>query len=341
MIEALKQYTNEEQIPGNMVVIDGYTSSIDELFSVMHPEQAKDVDNTEAKEAFIKKYPFEPVYISYPWRSTVLKTVPAEDFLKLRTARNRHIIMEAEQYAYRRMNIGVAGLSVGSAVVDALVQSGGPQKIKLADFDVVELTNLNRIKANALDIGVPKIDVAARRVWELDPFAELVLFRNGLEKDLIPSFVHDDFSIDVCVDEMDSIPTKIHIREYCREQKIPVIMATDNGDSVVVDVERFDEEPGREIFHGRLQGEDLSNVDSLTYAEWAQLATKILDFDRLPERMAYSLSELGTSIPAIPQLGPTASMAGSAIAYVVRKIANKQPMPSGRYVLSLDEAFKD
>jgi len=53
--------------------------------------------------------------------------------------------------------------------------------------------------------------------------------------------------------------------------------------------------------------------------------------------MQDSLLEIGRLIAAVPQLGSTASIAGSAIAFAARRIANNQEMPSGRYIFSLEE----
>ena len=54
-------------------------------------------------------------------------------------------------------------------------------------------------------------------------------------------------------------------------------------------------------------------------------------------RMQNSILELGKTIAGVPQLGPTASMAGTIIAYAIRRIANKQDLPSGKYWISLEE----
>ena len=113
-------------------------------------------------------------------------------------------------------------------------------------------------------------------------------------------------------------------------------MATDNGDGVILDVERFDLEPERPIFHG-LVDITLEQVTKLDFHSWLKLATKIVGPEFLSESMQESVSEIGKSISAVPQLGSTANVAGAAVGYVVRKIANHQIMPSGRYQISLEE----
>ena len=82
--------------------------------------------------------------------------------------------------------------------------------------------------------------------------------------------------------------------------------------------------------------EELKNLD---YRAWLKMSTQIVSPNYLTEKMQDSLLEIGKTISAVPQLGTTASMAGAAISYAVRRIANNQDMPSGRYTIGLEEKF--
>jgi tRNA A37 threonylcarbamoyladenosine dehydratase len=46
------------------------------------------------------------------------------------------------------------------------------------------LSNLNRIRAGIEYLGLPKVEMAARQTYTLNPFAEVDLFRDGLKDDL-------------------------------------------------------------------------------------------------------------------------------------------------------------
>src|SRR3989344_8655630 len=319
-------FINKDEAPKDAVFIDALPGALE-----------------EAKRNFFEVSQQEKgICVYYPWRNMNIH-IPSEAlYFKLRTSRNRNIIAEEEQKRYRNAAIGIAGLSVGSAVYSALVATGGPKIIKLADFDVIEITNLNRMRACLPDIGANKIEVAARNIWELDPFSELYLYENGVTRENIEKFIlggAGEPKLDIFIDEMDSLDLKAISRIIARQNKIPVLMATDNGDSIILDIERYDLEPDRPIFHGLLgniQTDDLKNLDK---KEWLKLATKIVDPNYLTERMQYSLLEIGRTTGGVPQLGSTASLAGAAIAYVVRRIANGQDAPSGRYTLSLEEKF--
>jgi hypothetical protein len=324
--------------PSDARVLENVTDSLEELFFIEHPQyKQKNPDVQALIEKFISEHSTDDCWIYYPSENVIVHTVSEETYFRLRTARNRNIITEAEQKKYRNLNVGIAGLSVGSAILSAMAISGGPQKIKIADFDVIEVTNLNRIRASLLEIGQNKAHVAARKVWEIDPFAKLTLFDQGINTENIEGFITQEPRLDVFVDEMDSINLKIISRMMCRTNRIPVLMATDNGDGIILDVERFDLEPNRPLFHGLTAERKPEELTGLSYKDWLKLATEIVGPEYLTEAMQDSLLSLGSTIPSVPQLGTSAAIAGSAISFALRRIAAGAPHPSGRYQLGLEE----
>jgi len=332
-------FNNRNEAPLHVAcTIEAFEPSLKELFFIRNPHWKKEMaDAQKALAEFLNHHGLNDIWIYFPWSDTLVHTVPEDIYFVLRTARNRNIISEAEQTNYRNISVGIAGLSVGSAILSALVISGGPKRLKLADFDEIEISNLNRIRASLLDVGMNKTTVAARNLWEIDPFAELTLFDSGVSRKTIKDFILTNPRLDVFMDEMDSLDLKIMSRLVCREEKIPVLMATDNGDSIILDIERFDQEPKRPLFHGLIGDMDADDLKNLAYKDWLKLATKIVGPEYLTERMQDSLLEIGKSLPAVPQLGTSAAVAGSAIAYAIRRIANRQDLPSGRYTVGFEE----
>ena len=327
MLEKPKIFKNKENLPKDIKLKDALPGALE-----------------EAKKNFFEVSPKETegVWVYYPWKKMAIR-IPSEDlYFKLRTSRNRNIITTEEQKKYRGAAVGIAGLSVGSAVYSALIATGGPKAIKLADFDVIEITNLNRMRGTLPNVGTNKIEVAAKNIWELDPFAELYLYENGVNRENIEKFIlggEAEPKLDIFIDEMDSLDLKAISRLIARQNQIPVLMATDNGDSIILDIERYDLEPERQIFHGLLGDVKIEDLKNLDKTAWLKLATKIVDPNYLTESMQDSLLEIGRTTGGVPQLGSTASLAGAAIAYVVRRIANGYEMPSRRYTLGLEEKF--
>lgn len=327
-------------VPRGTVIVDAFDRAVRELFFLERPH-LKPGDPAAERElrAFIRQSGIRARWVYYPWSRTAVRVLPEDLYCKVRTARNRNLITEREQQNFRSAIAGVAGLSVGSAVVSAFVMSGGPKILKIADFDVVELSNLNRMRANLTDVGSNKAVVAARAVWELDPFADVRIWQRGLDEQSLREFILGEPRLNVFIDEMDNLALKISARILCKKHQIPVVMATDNGDGVLVDVERFDREPGRPIMHGRVESREARGLDRKDFKAWLRLAMKIIGPRFMTERHQESILEIGSTLLRPPQLGATASMAGSAVAFVVRRIANKQPMPSGRYAFGLEEAL--
>lgn len=319
-------YKKASQIPEDLEIIEVFDSSQREILKL--PKFEKKIANQ------IKQ---KDIWIYYPWKNLVAHAPSEELYFLLRTTRNRNIISYEEQKAYRNLVVGICGLSVGSAILNSIVVSGGSKTLKIADFDVIELSNLNRILTSLLEAGKNKTLVAAHRAWELDPFANLHLWDKGLTAQNIRDFIVGAPRLQVFIDEMDNIDLKIKARLICKKIKIPVVMATDNGDGIILDIERFDLEPARPIFHGALSSEDIKKIGNLDYNEWLRLAKKIIGPNILSKRMEESIEAIGKTISAIPQLGSAAVMAGSAVSFVLRRIANKQTMPSGRYILSCEE----
>jgi len=331
-------YKSKPKLNSKTRVVEAYKSALEELFFLSNPKFKKNSPQSKALlKKFIQTSKTKDVWIYYKDQNTVVHTINELAYFKLRTARNKNIITEKEQLNFRNLSVGIAGLSVGSCILAGIVTSGGSKNIKIADFDTLEITNLNRIKAKLTDIGSDKTTIAAKEVWNLDPFAKLTLYSEGLTQKNLKEFILKTPKLNVFIDEMDSIPMKVQARLICKANKIPVVMATDNGDTVILDIERFDQEPKRKIFHGTIKDTDLKNLDSLTYKEWLKIATQIVSPKHLTPEMQNSLLLIGKELAGVPQLGAIASVAGAAVCFVLRRIANKQAMPSGRYTISLEE----
>ena len=340
-MEHVQIITSKNELPKSVALKDIVPGAIEELISIRTPHIKSLSDQERAlyiKEHVGKYDDIETVYVYYPWRNLAIRTVGEALYTELRTARNKNIITQEEQEKYRALRVGIGGLSIGLNVLSALVFSGGPKFLKIADYDTIEITNLNRLRASLVDIGVNKTIFASRYVWELDPFAEIEPWENGIMIEDLEKFICQP-KLDVFIDEMDSLEIKLQARIICREQGIPVVMATDNGDNIILDIERFDQDNTRPILHGLVEGVDPASIADLPYNQWLEIATRIVDPKNLTVRMQESLKEIGKSIAAVPQLGTTATIAGASVAYAVRQIATGETLPSGRYILDLDTSF--
>jgi tRNA threonylcarbamoyladenosine dehydratase len=341
-IQPPKIYTKKKDLPSGVVVVEYYKEALRELFFINNPKFKKEIPKSEfALKKFLKNNNVDEVWIYFPWRNIAVHTVSEDNYFKLRTARNKNIITEKEQKSYRESVVGIIGMSIGSASLSSLVATGGPKNLKIADFDTIEISNLNRMHATLLDVGKNKCIVAAQRAWELDPFANIEPWQEEIKTTTAKNFIIGKPKLNVLVDAMDTLDTKVRARIICRKNKIPVVMATSNGDSAIIDVERFDLEPNREFFHGsigEINEESLKKLSARNnYQQWLKMATKIVDPKILSKCMRISVKQIGKTIAGVPQIGTTVNLSAAAVSYVVRKITSGQEMPSGRYLVDLEE----
>ncbi len=138
----------------------------------------------------------------YPWRRTLVGVLDRAPFVRLRTDRNRNKITADEQVRLSALRVGVVGLSVGHAVAHTLALEGLCGELRLADFDEIEVSNLNRVPASLLDLGVNKAVVAARRIAELDPYLATSVCTAGVTPENLDGFLD---GLDVLVEECDSL----------------------------------------------------------------------------------------------------------------------------------------
>lgn len=272
----------------------------------------------------------------FPWRRAVVAIPGPRAFRRLRLDRNRNLITEAEQDRLATLTIGVVGLSVGHAIAYTLAAQGLCGEFRLTDHDALELSNLNRVPATVFDVGVNKAVVAARRIAELDPYLAVRTGTGGLTADNAASFLD---GVDIVVEECDSLDVKAALREAARSRRIPVLMAT--SDRGLVDVERFDLEPGRPILHGLLGDTEVSALAGLSGTDKVPHVLRILDAGRLSPRGAASLVEVGRTLTTWPQLAGDVAVGAAAVAEAVRRIGLGEDLPSGRVRVDVAAALDD
>jgi molybdopterin/thiamine biosynthesis adenylyltransferase len=261
----------------------------------------------------------------YPWRRAVVAVLGPRGYRAVRLDRNRNNITPHEQEQLGRLRIGVAGLSVGHVIAHTLAAQGLCGGLRLADFDHLELSNLNRVPATVFDIGVNKACVAARRIAELDPYLPLEVVATGLTFDTVAGFVD---GLDIVIEECDSLDMKAVLREGARARRIPVLMAT--SDRGLVDVERFDREPHRPILHGLLGDLDIGLLPGMSSREKVPHILRHLEAEQLSPRTAASLVEIDRTVSTWPQLASDVVLGASALAEAVRRIGLGEDLRSGR-----------
>jgi len=308
-----------------------------EVFKIRYP--ALKNNKNELKKFLIKSKKIKGVYVYFPWSNKLVFCLPENLFIEVRSARNRNLITKEQQKKYYNTKVGIIGLSIGSNILWPLLISGGGRFFRIADPDTIELTNLNRLSYPITEIGENKTTVALRRAYELNPFIKIEPWPKGVQLDEVEKFISKSPKIDILIDELDDLEIKIKLRILAKKHKISVLMATNLGERVLIDVERFDVEPKRKIFHGYLGKTSIDEFKNLAphSPEWISATKKIINPELFEHDFKASLKEIGTSIAGAPQLGAVSSISSAIIAFFILKIRNNKKFKSGRYVIDLNK----
>jgi molybdopterin/thiamine biosynthesis adenylyltransferase/nitroreductase len=279
------------------------------------------------------------VWVYYPWARRVIHLLDEPEFVAVRTSRNQYKITPAEQRTLATKRIGVIGLSVGQTIALALAMERSCGEIRLADFDTLELSNLNRVRAGVATLGLPKTVVAAREIAELDPFLRVHCMLDGITESTVDAFLTDGGALDLLVEECDSLDIKVLARRHARAAGIPVLMHT--SDRGMLDVERFDLEPNRPLLHGLIEHLDTTGLQHLSGEEKVPYLLAMLGIDSVSERLKASMLEVEQTIPTWPQLGGAVMLGGAAVSDVSRRILLDQFHESGRFYVDLEGLITD
>ncbi|MGZ3764580.1 MAG: Rv1355c family protein [Mucilaginibacter sp.] len=279
------------------------------------------------------------VWVYYPWSRRLVHLLDQDEFIEVRTNRNQYKITRDEKRILSTKKIGIIGLSVGQSIALTLSMERGFGELRLADFDTLELSNLNRIRSGVYNLGVPKVVITAREIAEIDPFLKVTCFFEGLTESSMDAFFTGNGKLDLLVDECDGLDMKIMSRFKARELGIPVIM--DTSDRGMLDVERFDLEPERPILHGMVENVNPKTIKELTNEEKIPIILQMLGIENISLRAKASMIEVEQSINTWPQLASSVTLGGAVGADVCRRILLDQFHQSGRYYIDLEELIAE
>lgn len=324
-------------------VTDIFNQQLYELFDISFPYLINSKKYIQKKTEFIKKKSIKGNLITgnwiyLPWNGQLIHMVNEYDYFLLRTNRNKNLITADEQKKLYDACVGVIGLSVGSSSAINLVYQGIGRCLKLADFDSLDTTNLNRVRAGIHHIGAPKIEIVAQQLYEIDPYAQLYTFPEALSKKNLKDFFISKIKPQIILEAIDDFEMKIRLRLMAREMAIPVIMLTNLGDRVLIDIERYDLQKSLPLFNGLLGGlpeEILENPNK----DKNKYAINIVGKENIPMRAIDSVVEINKSLVGRPQLLNTVTMSASLAAYLVRQILLGNNVISGRYLFDVDNIF--
>jgi tRNA A37 threonylcarbamoyladenosine dehydratase len=122
----------------------------------------------------------------------------------------------------KNSHVTIAGLgAVGGYAAEALCRAG-IGNFRLIDFDIVELTNLNRqIHATESTLGKPKVEVVKEKLIDINPNCKIETLKLFIHTDTMDEVLEK--KIDILIDAIDSFNPKVELLTACYNRKIPTI----------------------------------------------------------------------------------------------------------------------
>ncbi|KKW42957.1 MAG: hypothetical protein UY92_C0002G0074 [Candidatus Magasanikbacteria bacterium GW2011_GWA2_56_11] len=252
--------------------------------------------------------------------------------------------------------VAVAGASVGSTVAHNAIMDMRPRALKIADKSVYKMENMNRVRIGYADMVLPRSEVkhefdpglrnkalaVAEQVYAIDPYIDIFVYAEGISAGTVGTFFaggEGEPPADVLVEEVDDPRIKLLLREEARRRRLPVVMVTDAGSAVQLDILRYDLEAGLPLTYGTSDEELYARMEAVydnpgNREIFFNFVEALVGADYRQGEMAGILAgkrEVPTST-IIPQLGSTAAMAGAVAAEAVARLRLGASYPPRVYI---------
>ncbi|MES2641015.1 MAG: ThiF family adenylyltransferase [Myxococcota bacterium] len=250
--------------------------------------------------------------------------------------------------------MGFAGVSVGGNLLEGWLREARPKRVKVADPDWVELTNLNRGErmslrhvvgsrasrfdpTNPFDVPrVPKAEYIAYECQLVDPYLEVDVYGEGITRENIERFLlggDGEPRLDVLVEEMDNLDLKVLVRQVAREHGIDVLMLSDFGHQAHVFWNPFRDAPSGPLGYG---ADDETLLAALAGSKTGDRA-KVFEFvgalcgeDYADAQFADWIAGRGEQpTSSMPQSGATAMASGAIGGKELALRVLGHPLPAG------------
>lgn len=217
----------------------------------------------------------------------------------------------------KRARVAVFGIGgVGGYAVEALARAG-IGALDLIDNDVISLTNINRqIIALHSTVGLPKTDVMAARVKDINPECEVRTYQTFYSPDTAEQF--DFAQYDYIIDAIDTVTGKLALAVNAQKANTPIISSMGTGNKLdptaftVTDIYKTSFCPLARIMRKELRKRGIERL-KVVYSQEEALT---------PEGVTEELPQGRRSIPGSVSFVPSAAgliLAGEVIKDIVNR----------------------
>jgi molybdopterin/thiamine biosynthesis adenylyltransferase len=149
------------------------------------------------------------------------------DAEKTRYSRQIRLFGEEGQEKLKRTSVFIAGAGGLGSAISIYLAAAGFGKIRIADCDNVELSNLNRqILHASSDVGRPKADSAYETLAGINPEIKVEALVEIISEDSINGLLQ---GCDLIMDAMDNFPTRYLLNRAALQRKIPLFHGAISG----------------------------------------------------------------------------------------------------------------
>src|SRR3989338_8802911 len=191
--------------------------------------------------------------VYYPERNDLVWFAPRDLKLLAWLARNeiqlkdpeQNISWEKQRELLGNQVIGVVGGSVGMNIFERTRDVLLPSWMKVADPDVFDDANRNRVRFGYADLNQNKAEVAAKQIHATDPWLPVSVYSVGVYPKNISDFMLGNESlgeppVTMAVEVCDDPDRKIDVGKICKESGIPLWRLTDFGKTFQVEYFPYD-----------------------------------------------------------------------------------------------------
>ncbi len=235
--------------------------------------------------------------------------------------------------------LAIAGCSVGSNVLHSSTMLMRPSHVKVADVKDYNLNNGNRVRFTYRDLGRNKAQVCAEQLHAIDPFLGVSVYDTGIDAQTVERFIGGDPTsgepaATLVLEETDDPPVKVCLRQAARAARVPLVMVTDLGRVVSIDVRRFDLDAKLPMCHevpddvvlALLEQYQRGTGEREVFIEMAYAFSGRDEVVAVTDFREVALREVLTPFAGFPQLGSTAGMAGGLAAWIISQIHLGHPV---------------
>lgn len=290
-------------------------------------------------------------YVYYPNTGDLIHVAPKDwHRLSLVTSSNllladpdRKLSWEEIRVKFNNFVPAIAGASVGSNIALALSMDLRPEVVKLADPHNHKVSNGNRKPLSYRDIVQMQAEMVlsqtgtelknkaiagAESMQSLDPYQVVFAYFEGVRDENKKAFLEGNRvepRASVVIEEVDDPDAKIYIRQAAREARVRLIMATDVGSSVQLDIRPFDSDPHASLAFG-MSDDELFEIQDQAHrnpsrAIFYRFAEALIgrEYKSRGEFGEITDDKLPKLFSSVPQLGSTALVAAGMTAEIIAR----------------------